>query len=49
MYVKAFTANVDKRLKPLFLEQHINIVNRVKAFGLSVSISHNLSHVDEVV
>ena len=29
MYVKAFIVNVNKRLKPFFLEQHINIVNRV--------------------
>ena len=29
MYVKAFIVIVNKRLKPFFLEQHINIVNRV--------------------
>ena len=29
VYVKAFIVNVNKRLKPFFLEQHINIVNRV--------------------
>ena len=29
MYVKAFIVHVKKRLKPFFLEQHINIVNRV--------------------
>ena len=29
MYVKAFIANVNKCLKPFFLEQHINSVNRV--------------------
>ena len=29
VYVKAFIVNVNKCLKPLFLEQHINIVNRV--------------------
>ena len=29
MYVKAFIVHVNKRLKPFFLEQHINIVNRV--------------------
>ena len=29
MYVKAFIVNVYKRLKPFFLERHINIVNRV--------------------
>ena len=29
MYVKNFIVNVNKRLKPFFLEQHINIVNRV--------------------
>ena len=29
MYVKAFIVNVNKRMKPVFLEQHINIVNRV--------------------
>ena len=27
MYVKAFVVFVNKRLKPLFLEQHINIVS----------------------
>ena len=27
VYVKAVTVNVNKRLKPFFLEQHINIVN----------------------
>ena len=38
MYVKAFIVNVNKCLKPFFLEQHINIVNRVtlQSFGLSV-------------
>ena len=30
MFIKAFIVNVNKRLKPFFLEQHINIVNRVK-------------------
>ena len=29
VYVKVFMVNVSKRLKPFFLEQHINIVNRV--------------------
>ena len=29
MYVKAFIINVNKCLEPFFLEQHINIVNRV--------------------
>ena len=29
MYVKVFIVNVNKLLKPFFLEQHINIVNRV--------------------
>ena len=29
MYVKAFIVNINKRLKPFFLEQRINIVNRV--------------------
>ena len=29
MFVKSFMVNVNKRLKPFFLEQHINIVNRV--------------------
>ena len=29
VYVKAFIVNVNKRLKPFFLEQHINIENRV--------------------
>ena len=29
MYVKVFAVNVNKRLKPSFLEQHINSVNRV--------------------
>ena len=29
MYVKVFNVNVNKRLKPFFLEQHINIVNIV--------------------
>ena len=29
MYVKAFIVNVTKCLKPFFLEQHINIVNKV--------------------
>ena len=29
VYVKAFIVNVNKRLKTFFLEQHINIVNRV--------------------
>ena len=29
MYVKAFIVNVNKCLKPFFLEQNINIVNRV--------------------
>ena len=29
VYVKAFIVNVNKCLKPFFLEQHINIVNRV--------------------
>ena len=29
MYVKAFKVNVNKCLKPFFLEQHINIVNTV--------------------
>ena len=29
MHVKAFIVNVNKRLNPFFLEQHINIVNRV--------------------
>ena len=29
MYVKAFIVNVSKSLKPFFLEQHINIVDRV--------------------
>ena len=29
MYVKAFKVNVNKCLKPLFLEKHINIVNTV--------------------
>ena len=29
MYVKAFMINVNKRMKPFFLEQHITIVNRV--------------------
>ena len=29
MYVKAFIVNVNKCLKPFFLEQHINIVNIV--------------------
>ena len=28
MHVKAFIVNVNKRLKPFFLEQHITIVNR---------------------
>ena len=28
VHVKAFIVNVNKRLKPFFLEQHINIVNR---------------------
>ena len=27
MYVNAFIVNVNKCLKPFFLEQHINIVN----------------------
>ena len=30
VYVKAFIINVNKCLKPFFLEQHIDIVNRVK-------------------
>ena len=29
VYVKAFLVNVNKCLKPFFLEQHINIVNTV--------------------
>ena len=29
VYVKAFMINVNKCLKPFFLEQHIDIVNRV--------------------
>ena len=29
MYAKAFIGNVNKRLKPFFLEHHINIENRV--------------------
>ena len=29
MYVKAFIVNVNKCRRPFFLEQHINIVNRV--------------------
>ena len=29
VYVKAFIVNVNKCLGPFFLEQHINIVNRV--------------------
>ena len=29
MFVEAFIVNVNKRPKPFFLEQHINIVNRV--------------------
>ena len=29
MYVKAFIVNVNKRLKPFFLEQHIKTVNTV--------------------
>ena len=29
MFVKAFIVNVNKRLKPFFLEQHINSVNNV--------------------
>ena len=29
VHVKAFIVNVNKCLKPFFLEQHINIVNRV--------------------
>ena len=29
MYAKAFIINVNKRLKPFFLEQHITIVNKV--------------------
>ena len=39
VHVKAFIVNVNKCLKPFFLEQHIDIVNRVsfKAFGLSVA------------
>ena len=41
MYVKVFIVNVNKRLKPFFLEQHINIVNRVtlQGFGLSLLYS----------
>ena len=34
MYVKAFVVNVNKRLKHFFLEQHINIVNRVHIRGV---------------
>ena len=29
MYAKAFIVNENKCMKPFFLEQHINIVNRV--------------------
>ena len=29
MYDKAFIINVNKCLKPFFIEQHIDIVNRV--------------------
>ena len=29
MYVKAYIVNVNKRLKPFFLDQYTNIVNRV--------------------
>ena len=41
VYVKAFIVNVDKPLKPFFLEQQINIVNRVtlQSFWFIFSIS----------
>ena len=44
MYVKAFIVNVNKCLKPFFLEQHINIVNIVtlQAFGLSVLLLYTM-------
>ena len=40
VYVKDFIINVNKCLKPFFLEQHIDIVNRVtlQAFGRSVIV-----------
>ena len=47
MYVKAFITNVSKCLNPFFLEQHINIVNRVTLqsfwfiFRLQVASSYN--------
>ena len=41
MYDKAFIINVNKCSKPFFLEQHIDIVNRVtlQAFGRSVHVT----------
>ena len=43
MYVKAFIVNVNKRMKPFFLEQHINIVNRVtlQCFWFIFSVKHD--------
>ena len=40
VYVKAFIANVNKCLKPFFLEQHTNSVNRVtlQSFSFICSI-----------
>ena len=52
MYVTAFIKHVNKRLKPFFLEQHINIVNRsrFKAFGLSlVDIVQSITGVIKIV
>ena len=40
MYVNAFIVNVNKCLKPFFLEQHINIVNTamLQIFWFSVVV-----------
>ena len=39
VYVKAFIVNLNKCLKPFFLEQHINIVNRVTLQSVSFIFS----------
>ena len=40
---QTFIVNINKRLKPFFLEQHINIVNRVtlQSFSFIFSVAYN--------
>ena len=44
MCVKAFIVNLNKCLKPFFLEQHINIVNTV--ITVSIHCAPEMSEID---